>query len=322
MGQPPHATGGPPVHETAAAGAPPHPARQSPPGLGGAVRPSWPFRGQFSGGGLLARALGGLSAGAPDLDPESGVGKRLRWPEMRERETPREAPETIVPETISQGCGWCGQSAWFRQRAAAWAGFKSYMSSGDLEYSPRIVGIYQCGGCENASLFVWWTASTGYGGWDTYLEDVWPTARAVKMNDLPDEVQADRLEAWNCFLNGEYRAGVLMTRTALQRAVRRLLAGPDGQLDEKDKGSLISELDLLLERQLITPQLRANADEVRLSGNDVAHPEDMGPVTQREAQDSLVFLDDFLETTLAVPARQRARQARRESNVDGTEGEP
>jgi hypothetical protein len=50
-----------------------------------------------------------------------------------------------------------------------------------------------------------------------------------------------------------------------------------------------------------------------LSGNDVAHPEEMEAVGRSDAEDSLAFLDDFIETTLAIPARQRARQALRQA---------
>jgi Domain of unknown function (DUF4145) len=237
---------------------------------------------------------------------------------MYEKTIPRDPPEAIAPETLSQGCGWCGQSSWFRRRAAVWAGWGSWVSAGRLEYLPRLAGIYQCGGCQNASLNLWYATSGVSGELYIHVDHIWPTPQAAGMADLPQEVQADRVEAWNSHLSGQHRAAVLMARTALQRAVRVLLAGQDGVLNEQDKGSLFSELDLLVKRQVITPQLRQNADEVRLSGNDVAHPEELGAVSQAEAEDSLVFLDDFLETTLAVPARQRKRRAQRQVTGKGT----
>lgn len=76
-------------------------------------------------------------------------------------------------------------------------------------------------------------------------------------------------------------------------------------------GTLKSELDLLVDRGIITRQLRENADEVRLSGNVVAHPEELGEASDKDAEDSLVFLDNFVETTLAIPARQRRRREER-----------
>jgi hypothetical protein len=45
-----------------------------------------------------------------------------------------------------------------------------------------------------------------------------------------------------------------------------------------------------------------------LSGNDVAHPEELTDVTESDAKDSLDFLDDFLDSALAIPERQRRRK--------------
>lgn len=119
---------------------------------------------------------------------------------------------------------------------------------------------------------------------------------------LPTDVDADRVEAWNCYHSGLHRAAILMARSSLQRAVRTLTTF---------RGSLNAELDKLVEEGQITAQLRANADEVRLSGNDVAHPEEMTEVTEGDAKDSLTFLDDFLDTAIAIPERQRRRKQSR-----------
>ena len=86
------------------------------------------------------------------------------------------------------------------------------------------------------------------------------------------------------------------------------MAGDDGALAPEDKGSLYSELDLLAERGIITKHLRESADEVRALGNDVAHPEELGEITETDAKESLGFLDDFVETTIAVPTRVRKRR--------------
>lgn len=181
----------------------------------------------------------------------------------------------------------------------------------------RLAGIYQCAGCENASLFIWWLPSSDADS--LVLEHVWPTRRASEMDDLHSEVEMDRLEAWNSYLHGQHRASILMARSALQRGVRYLLREHDGALRKDDREpSLFSELDLLVDRRIITPQIRANVDEVRLAGNDVAHPEELGEISQQDAEDSLAFLDDFLQTTLAVPARQRKRQEDREAKKKGT----
>jgi hypothetical protein len=162
---------------------------------------------------------------------------------------------------------------------------------------PLVSALYQCAGCERASLFVFQTFIV-MNERVADLMETFPAARGRKKELLPDDVQRDWLEAMNCLLDAQYRAATLMARSALQRAVRGL---------HTFRGSLNQELDNLVKEGLITKQLRANADEVRLTGNDVAHPEDLGTISKSDAHDSLVFLSDFLETSVVVPERQRRR---------------
>ena len=209
-----------------------------------------------------------------------------------------EDPLAIAPARQTRICGFCGRDAWFELRTAVWAGVW-WVSSGDER--PLISGLYQCAGCQRASLFVFQTFG-GYGGPHVSMLDAFPTARGHPKDLLPEDIQQDWLEAVTCVLDGQFRASVLMARSALQRAVRSLHAF---------RGSLNSELDNLVTAGLITTQLRANADELRITGNDVAHPEEMGSITEADAQDSIVFLSDFLDATIIVPERQRRRAADR-----------
>jgi hypothetical protein len=215
---------------------------------------------------------------------------------------PTSDPKEFLEETLHHPCGWCGSGTWFRLRAATWAGTISFGVPGHDEREV-VAALYQCGGCARASLFTY-QAWDGYGGWGHALLRTFPKVVAQEMGDLPTEVEADRVEAWNSFHAGLHRAAILMARSALQRATR--------VLDQTFRGSLFQELDNLVATGVITKQLRENADEVRLSGNDVAHPEELGSVSEADAKDSMAFLDDFLETALAIPARQQKRRADRE----------
>jgi hypothetical protein len=140
------------------------------------------------------------------------------------------------------------------------------------------------------------------GGLQASLLRAYPTAAAKPWEELPDELRADHAEAWSCYLAGQYRAATLVARGVLQRAVR---------LMTKVRGSLKEELDALSSEGTITKQLRLAADEVRLTGNDAAHPEELQLISESEAADSLAFLDDFLQTTIVLPQRQKARADKR-----------
>lgn len=155
--------------------------------------------------------------------------------------------------------------------AAVWAGtYSPPYSSPDR---PRLAGVYQCPGCTNASLAIWHVFFAQYSDPQLTDEYVWPTPQARELEDVADLLQVDRLEAWNAHLHGLNRAAILMARSALQRAARHLLT--EAGVEQKRR-PLEAELDLLVKEGVIIQQLRDNAEEVRLWGNDVAHPEEMG----------------------------------------------
>lgn len=198
---------------------------------------------------------------------------------------------------ISHLCGFCGRDAWFEAVSSAEnSGEQTIPYSHETE--SLVAALYRCSGCERCSIFYF-----GLGYDDLRLVLVLPSTRAQKNELLPNEIEADRQEAWNAYHAGLFRASILMARTTLQRAVRHL--------HEFRSKSLQAELDNLVQEQIINQQLRDNADELRITGNDVAHPEEMGEITKADAQDSLVFLDGFLDTTIAIPERQRRRKAAR-----------
>jgi hypothetical protein len=45
----------------------------------------------------------------------------------------------------------------------------------------------------------------------------------------------------------------------------------------------------------------------------------MGDITEEEAKDSLQFLDDFIETTITIPERQRQRALDRAADAEGAD---
>jgi glutamate-1-semialdehyde aminotransferase len=134
-----------------------------------------------------------------------------------------------------------------------------------------------------------------------------PRATAKPIDGLEEAIQRDRLEAWSCFFGGDVRAAAIMARAALQRAVRAL--GGTGQ-------NLAAELDALHQDHKITQDLATLGHEIRIAGNDAAHPDTLGEVAASEVRESLEFVDEFLTYTLAVPARVKRRIERRSQDAD------
>jgi len=209
----------------------------------------------------------------------------------------------LLPNPLHHQCAHCGSPAWFRLRSAVWAGeFLGGSGGNRSDRHPILAAVYQCSGCEKATLFEFQVYNVG--GLKASLLYAYPTAVARLWQELPDELRADHAEAWSCHLAGQYRAATLVARGVLKRAVR---------LMTKVRGSLKEELDSLEAEGTITRQLRLAADEVRLTGNDAAHPDELEVVSESEAADSLAFLDDFLQTTIVLPQRRRARANKRAS---------
>jgi len=215
-----------------------------------------------------------------------------------------ELDPSVLSDPLSHQCGRCMKSSWFRLRSAVWAGDFFVGEGGRSRYHPVIAAVYQCPGCGMATLFEFQFFVT-FGKRHASLLRVFPTAAAVPWDELPDSLRLDHAEAWSCYLAGQYRAATLVARGVLQKAVRLLTTS---------RGSLKEELDALVKEGAITNQLRLGADEVRLTGNDAAHPEELQVVSELEAKDSMSFLDDFLQTSVVLPQRQKERAEKRSSD--------
>ena len=217
--------------------------------------------------------------------------------------------DSEVPAVLSAICGWCRTGVQLKRPHPPIEFWRREPGRyGGTHYTHREVRVgatFVCPleGCRKPSLILFELMEMGDGYQHQRLA-TFPRGSAQKLEGLSDSVARDRDEAWSCFYGGDVRAAVIMGRAALQRAVRELGAKGD---------NLLAEIDDLLAKQVITSSLAKLAHEVRLAGNDAAHPETLEDVDPEDANESLVFLDEFLTVTLSMPARVGARSARRES---------
>lgn len=124
---------------------------------------------------------------------------------------------------------------------------------------------------------------------------------------IPSKISKDMIEAYKCFDNSCFKAAVTMTRRALQNAVRNKGA--------KAK-TLYDEINDLATKNIITPDLKDWAHEIRELGRVGAHPEDdmLDEVSEVDAQDILNFADEFLKYTYIMPAQVTERRAKKSKN--------
>ena len=163
--------------------------------------------------------------------------------------------------------------------------------------------LYICPTCRGFCLRIA-AAEQSDGSGNSIDIERFPFGTAKGLDGLPEEVAADRGEAWSGFHGSLNKAAALLARSALETAVKNLgAAGKD----------LYVKIDNLAEAGRITNDLAQWAHEVRITGNEAAH--EMGPVSEEDAKDGLFFLDAFLEAVYSVPARHQARRAAREGST-------
>lgn len=124
--------------------------------------------------------------------------------------------------------------------------------------------------------------------------------------EVPPSIARDADEAHQCYSIGALRASVTMARRAIQA-----LAIDQGA-DRNAK--LHKQIDQLREAGHITQSMCDVAHEVRLSGNEGAHPDDdpnLDELDEQEAADALALMDELLRHVYQTPARVEHIRARR-----------
>lgn len=160
----------------------------------------------------------------------------------------------------------------------------------------------QCEACKGFVLVVGKKYEQNQQAWT--FDAVYPLG---KPNDfvapeVPAPIAADFQEALRCAWVNAYRATVTMCRRALQASCVELKA-KDAKLQD--------QIDELASKGVITESLKQMAHEVRLTGNDGAHPgkDGLNDVSEPDSRDMIEFTREFFHHVFVVPAKLKARQA-------------
>lgn len=190
-------------------------------------------------------------------------------------------------QSVARRCPYCGRDTTATLRAALWSGQRlAFVGPMGPVHDQLVTGLYQCDACERAIMLLFEEAD------EPKLIGAWPRMRAHSNDALPPEVDADRVEAWNCFFGAEHRAATVMARSAFRRALWRL---------DAFRGSATDELANLVTTGALPAEVARRAGDAGLV--DEASPAELGPVTPDEAQRAVRTLDDFLAATMAPPVR-------------------
>jgi len=178
---------------------------------------------------------------------------------------------------------------------------------------------FACPFCNVHSTFSLWVGSTNHGifacdkcGGVVYfimekdqVKDYYPKRIPQTDESIPTEIANDYKEAVKCFDVGAFKASVVMSRRAIQSSAL-----------EKGikKGKLRDQIDELHAKKFIPDSVKEWAQEIRLTGNIGAHPDEdlLQDVTKQDAEEMIKFLEQYLNYVYVMPAKVEAQRERRQ----------
>lgn len=141
----------------------------------------------------------------------------------------------------------------------------------------------------------------------------YPEIRSEAPEDYPLDVRENFSEALRSLNVNNPRAAVVMTRSALQAAMRE---------HEAKGANLKEEIEDLAARHVFPDSLKDWAHELRDGGNLVAHPEPGKHVEMQDAEELIALAESIFEYLYVIPKeleRRRQRLSGQEAvPVDGT----
>ena len=166
--------------------------------------------------------------------------------------------------------------------------------------------IYNCGNCGNP-IMIFWSASTSPGSRDMhdYRTLPWPRSTTSFPEHWPKDVGRYWMQARRSLEGKSWDAASVMARSAIQLIMR---------YQEAQGDNLKQEIDDLAKKGILPPIMKEWSHEVRLLGNDSAHPTpgDKGS-DEKDAKDVVEFLGVLLNTTYDLPhqiAQYRGRKGK------------
>lgn len=150
----------------------------------------------------------------------------------------------------------------------------------------------KCGNCAGFVMVLW-----AHGEFDTshhaFKVLPWPLQVDKWPKDWPDDVGRYWLQARSNLIAENWDAAALMARSALQVSLRAQNA--QGR-------TLKDEIDDLSAKGTLPQIMREWAHEVRVLGNDSAHPKPgQAPTESKDAKDIVEFLEFFLKYSYSLP---------------------
>lgn len=140
------------------------------------------------------------------------------------------------------------------------------------------------------------------------VHDTWPRAQSLAAPEFTPPLVAKRfIEGEDAYLRRRWNSAVAMYRSALDIATKGMEGVPVGK-------SFFMRLKWMSENGLITADIRAWADQVRVEGNDALHDED--EFDERDAVSLRYFTEMFLRYVFELPGKVAEFRGRGTTNEE------
>ena len=146
----------------------------------------------------------------------------------------------------------------------------------------------------------------GILGTDGLIHDYWPRSYSGKaFPDVPEHIGAAANEAHVALSAGAPRAAIGMARAVVEATAKQ---------HGITTGNLMSKIDKLAERGVISELMQEAAHEIRFAGNDAAHGDLAAQgITREDAEEVLDLMEEILHRVYQEPVRvERVRKRREE----------
>ena len=158
---------------------------------------------------------------------------------------------------------------------------------------------YKCENCAGYVMVIW-SANRSRSIHDYYVLP-YPLETTKYPEHWPDEIGRYWLQARRNIQSENWDAAAIMARSALQAALR----------DKNANGSTLKqEIDDLAAKGILAPIMKEWANQIRLLGNESAHPNPAQVIDPQDARDIMEFLNFLLEYLYTFPYKIQQYQER------------
>jgi hypothetical protein len=163
------------------------------------------------------------------------------------------------------------------------------------------VGVYRCPNCgDYVSVYFKRIGNNYSDSIHFYRNQSYPNNLNVwKFEYVKNDVKKNLMDIYKIYNCKVYDSAIISARALLQKIVREI--GKD--IFKPEDNDLRKEINRLFSNNLITKELKNVAHQIRITGNEYAHPEEINENFSRQDADNIIkLLENFILLLVEIPS--------------------